>query len=119
MKHVLATLVVLASAVLPRTVAGDAASRDACGIDGWGWELGELVLQRELELSPRSKVLTISTYIGVGTQLVGSLTLVEGRALECGDSCFHPVGVPRKPGTPAECVAQRVRATVNPVRPVD
>jgi hypothetical protein len=119
MRHVLATLAILASAVLPHAVTGDAASRDACGIDGWGWELGELVFQREMELSSQSKVLTISTYIGVGTQLVGSLTLVEGRALECGDSCFHAVGVPRKPGTPAECVAQRVRASVNPVRPVD
>jgi hypothetical protein len=97
---------------------GDVA-RGNCGVDGWGWGLGELLFRQDRPISEQTQVITFGTYIGVGRQMVAVQVLVGDKAIECGESCFHVVDAPRRPGIPAECVAQRVREKVDPVHPLD
>jgi hypothetical protein len=110
-------LALLLSATLVR--AGDAGEADACGIDGWGWQLGEVVFQREHAASENTRIVVAGVYLGVGKQVVVTETLVRGAAVTRSEPSSHVVEAPRKPDIPQHCVARRVEASIDPVRPVD
>ncbi|HRQ66066.1 MAG TPA: hypothetical protein PKZ76_14600 [Xanthomonadaceae bacterium] len=115
------TVILAASLLLLPAAAwsGETVEADPCGIDGWGWQLGEMVFEREHAASESTRIVVAGIYVGVGRQLVVSETIVRGAAVARSEPGSHLAEAPRKQGIPHDCVARRVSASLDPARPLD